>query len=79
MVNDIYKELCVSITFWYCRGFDLARKVIKLTDEDKEREYQKRLENITARLQRKVSNKENDLKKTYDPPTPYPAMLQAYQ
>ena len=45
MVNDIYKELCVSITFWYCRGFDLARKVIKLTDEDKEREYQKRLEN----------------------------------
>ena len=57
----------------------MARKVIKLTEEDKEKEYQHRLENITARLHRKLSNKENKLKKTSAPPTPYPAVLQAYQ
>ena len=57
----------------------MARKVIKLTEEDKEKEYQERLENITARLQRKVSNKENKLKKISSPSTPYPVVLQAYQ
>ena len=57
----------------------MARKVIKLTEEDKEKEYQERLENITARLQRKVSNKEKNLKKISSPPTPYPVVLQAYQ